>query len=293
MSSNALLQEAVLRAAHQHDSNPNLDLPSSPNKSYLNHNHTKESSNSSSDTEDLTITTVHTPVHPRSPQPGCTPISSRPTSPTFTNQSSNLSPSSSPQKNKSKNRVGLKAKRAAAAKLKANSFDPLLRLPQQISIRIFELIGLGSDGTGGSHGDIFSGVRDLMKCGLVCQKWKESSTINFIWFKLYSSIGYSLPEEAFATATWTRKDSKIDWSSRYRLKHAVIDDQPVQPIKPPKEGMTANQLKHKEWDEGPDGKFANKLEARAYYKELGGRKSKNKNVRTYSDRTGWDTLEQD
>lgn len=286
MSSNTLLQEAVLRAAHQHDSNTNPDLPPSPNKSYLTNNHTKQSSNSSSDTEDSTITTVHTPIHPRSPQPGCTPIGSRSTSPTFSNQSSNLSPNSSPKKNRSNNRVGLKAKRAAAAKLKASSFDPLLRFPQQISIRIFELIGLGVDGSGGSEGDIFSGVRDLMNCGLVCQKWKDSATINFVWFKLYSSTGYSLPEEAFATATWTRKDSKIDWSSRYRLKHRVIDETIHEDVDQT-EVMTPNQLRQQQWEEEGDERFANKIEARAYYKELGGRKSRNKNVRTYSDRTGW------
>ncbi|KAH9819045.1 hypothetical protein DFH28DRAFT_925159 [Melampsora americana] len=283
MSSNPLLQEAVLRAAHQ----TNLNLPSSPNKS---------NQTSSSDNEDNIITTVHTPISTRSPEAGCTPISSRSTSPTFINQSishfSSSKPSPTKQQTRSNNRIGLKAKRAQLAKLKASSFDPLLRFPQSISIRIFELIGLGSDGSGGSEGDIFSGVRDLMRCGLVCQKWKESSTINYIWFKLFTSTGYSSPEETFVTATWTRKDSKIDWSSRYRLQHRVIDkciEEDADQI----EIMTANQLKQKEWAEGSDERFASKSEARAYYKELGGRKSRNKNLRTYSDRTGWDAHDQD
>lgn len=181
MSSSHLLQEAVLRAAHQHDQNlvrnsskHDLISPVSPQKPNLNSSsplHSAYSSANNSDNEDLVITRVHTPA--RFESPPSTPITqSRPPSPSPT---AHLSP---PVHSRPNSRVGLRAKREAAAKAKASSLDPLRRLPNQITVRIFELIGLAADGSGGSEGDIFSGVKDLMRCGLVCQKWRESATIS-------------------------------------------------------------------------------------------------------------------
>ncbi|KAG0146504.1 hypothetical protein CROQUDRAFT_657319 [Cronartium quercuum f. sp. fusiforme G11] len=296
MSSNHLLQEAVIRAAHQHDptqSDLKTDSLLSPHKT--NQTLITTSSNSSindSDPEDITITQVHTPALIDSP-PFVTPASSRPCSPSKPSHQSS-SPSNPSRPN---SRVGLRAKREAAAKAKASSSDPLLRFPNPINVRIFELVGLGSDGTGGSAGDIFSGVRDLMACGLVCQKWRTSATINFVWFKLCSATSYeSSLVKVFEPPTWTRKDSKVDWSARYRIKNRIPDQtsHPDFELTSGPETLTANELKHQQWqqeEEERDGKFSNKLEARAFYKELGGRKLKNKTGKSLgTDRTGWDSL---
>lgn len=126
---------------------------------------------------------------------------------------------------------------------------------------------------------------------------QKKNTLDFIWFKLWNSITYdSSLEVAFQPPTWARKDSKINWSTRYRNKNRVETVSPSQSVLPLPTGpqtMTANELRHQQWKEESEsndhGKFASKLEARAFYKELGGRKLKNKTGKSFgTDRTGWD-----
>lgn len=89
----------------------------------------------------------------------------------------------------------------------------------------------------------------------------------------------------------------MDWSTRYRIKnrapdHALtpsIDDSGLQT-------PTVNELKRLQWEKDEEekhgGKFLNKVEARAFYKELGGRKLRNKTGKSFgTDRTGWESLE--
>lgn len=156
MSSN-LLQDAVKRAALQREQSSGATSPEGRAFS------TSElrASLLTSDDED-TVTTVHTPSQTPGASRSASRSGSRSTSPT--------------REGKGGGRVGAKARREAAAREKASSLDPLRRLPNELSVRIFELVGLGADGMGGEGGD-FSGVRDLLKCGAVCQKWRRSATI--------------------------------------------------------------------------------------------------------------------
>ncbi|KNZ52951.1 hypothetical protein VP01_3389g1 [Puccinia sorghi] len=262
MSAHTLLHDAVLRAANRQ----NLG-----DRSTALH----------PDNDDSVLTRVHSPLTstPTQSPPSESPTPSNPSSPTKIKNGRNQS------------RVGLRQKREAAAKAKLNSRDPLLRLPIDVAVRIFTIVGLGSDGCGGHlDGSTFSAVKDLLNCTSVCQKWRTSSVINYVWFKLYHQTSYSQSiEEEFQPLTWTRKDSRTNWSDKYKELNQVKPSQPTMDVDVDAQdsGPTAKELREAQWNI-QDNHVMSKNEARTFHKELGGRKGRDKTGKGWgSDRTGW------
>ncbi|KAI9613241.1 hypothetical protein KEM48_003875 [Puccinia striiformis f. sp. tritici PST-130] len=225
-----LLQDAVLRAA--------------------NHSSTTKDQN-----DDSVLTRVHSPLTSSPPSESTNP--SRPNTPT-------KSPTAS------RSRVGVRQKREAALKAKLDSKDPLRRLPIDVSVRIFTLVGLGADGCGGHlDGNTFSAFKDLLNCALVCQKWRSSSVINYV-----------CPD-------WTRKDSRTNWSQQYKQINSSTPNQDSVVIEEEEEGPSQKELREAQWEAQEDEKIS-KSDARAFYKDLNGRKLKNKSAKSLAgiDRTG-------
>ncbi|POW22848.1 hypothetical protein PSHT_00768 [Puccinia striiformis] len=244
-----LLQDAVLRAA--------------------NHSSTTRDQN-----DDAVLTRVHSPLTSSPPSESTNP--SRPNTPT-------KSPTAS------RSRVGVRQKREAALKAKLDSKDPLRRLPIDVSVRIFTLVGLGADGCGGHlDGNTFSAVKDLLNCALVCQKWRSSSVINYVWYKLAHQTTYhtSIKDE-FQAPTWTRKDSRTNWSQQYKQINQSTPNQDSAVIEEEEEGPSQKELREAQWEAQEDEKIS-KSDARAFYKDLNGRKLKNKSAKSLAgiDRTG-------
>lgn len=165
--SNNLLHDAVVRAAMKREQSSGATSPEG--RAFA----TADLRASLTSDDEDTITTVHTPAQTPGGSRSASRAGSRSTSPS--------------RDGKGGGRVGAKARREAAAREKATSLDPLRRLPNELSVRIFELVGLGADGMGGEQGDL-SGVRDLLKCGLVSTKWRRSATIVRLYL-LSSSSG--------------------------------------------------------------------------------------------------------
>ncbi|WAQ86764.1 hypothetical protein PtA15_7A493 [Puccinia triticina] len=266
MSAHTLLHDAVLRAATRQ----NLAVGTAG----LN-----------AENDDSVLTRVHSPLTspPTQSPPSESPIPSTPTTPTKSS-------------GRNQSRVGLRQKREAAAKAKQNSRDPLCRLPIDVAVRVFTLVGLGADGCGGHlDGSTFSAVKDLLNCALVCQKWRTSSVINYVWFKLAHQTSYSQSiEEEFQPLTWTRKDSRTNWSEAYKELNQVKPSQPTMDMDVDAledSGPSQKELREAAWH-AEDNHIMSKNEARAFYKDLGGRKLQDKTGKGLgTDRTGWQDQE--
>ncbi|KAA1078280.1 hypothetical protein PGT21_032496 [Puccinia graminis f. sp. tritici] len=265
MSAHTLLHDAVLRAANRQ--NLTDRSPGSLNP----------------ENDDSVLTRVHSP------------LTSPPTHSPPSESASPSAPSTPPKGNgRNQSRVGLRQKREAAAKAKLNSRDPLRRLPIDVAVRVFTIVGLGADGCGGHlDGSTFSAVKDLLNCALVCQKWRTSSVINYVWFKLAHQTSYSNSiEEEFQPLTWTRKDSRTNWSEKYKEINQVkrSSSPPTMAIDvdaADNSGPTPKELREAAWN-AQDNQTMTKNEARAFYKDLGGRKLRDKSGKGLgSDRTGW------
>ncbi|PLW21890.1 hypothetical protein PCANC_03321 [Puccinia coronata f. sp. avenae] len=265
MSSHTLLHDAVLRAAT------------------LQNLTDRTSASLNGENDDMVLTRVHSPLTspPTHSPPSESSVPSTPSTPTKKGAGRNQS------------RVGIRQKREAAAKAKLHSTDPLRRLPIDVAVRIFTLVGLGSDGCGGHlDGSTFSAVKDLLNCALVCQKWRSSSVINYVWFKLANQTSYYQSiEEEFQPLTWTRKDSRTNWSDKYRELNEVKPSQPTITVVDMAEeadtGPTQREMREAEWN-AEDNRSMSKNEARAFYKEMGGRKLRDKTGKSWgTDRTGW------
>jgi len=141
--------------------------------------------------------------------------------------------------------------------------DPLRLFPTEICQRIF----------------IYISVPDLANCALVCRKWWRSQTLNYVWFHFYrreNFVDTSLPP-----GKWTKRESKQNW----RVLHLKSLSEKVVPIfsKTPTDSgsqsgyQTPREKKEEQWRlESEAGYKPGKLEMRGMYKELGGRKAKNK-----------------
>ncbi|CAH7668085.1 hypothetical protein PPACK8108_LOCUS2559 [Phakopsora pachyrhizi] len=273
MSSNTILQEAILRAASLRE--PKLN---------------ESSSQPPSDGEDNVLTRVHSPITSPTEQ-------SRSTSPTRGTNSRNQS------------RAGLRARRELALREKRSSRDPLKRFPTDVMVRIFTIVGLGSDGYGGNlDGLTFSAAKDLLNCGLVCQKWRKSQAINYVWYKLCKHHTYSDSiEKEYEPLSWTKRDSQTSWPLKYKKMNQIKPNQVVKsdniiqfskivPVdntghkssKGVEESLGTRELNEKKWKQELDAKTS-KAEARAYYKEFGGKKLKVKGGGI--DKTGWEERE--
>ncbi|KAJ3829293.1 hypothetical protein F5880DRAFT_1470854 [Lentinula raphanica] len=169
--------------------------------------------------------------------------------------------------------------------------DPLKVLPTEISQKIFSRLS----------------TRDLAKCALVSKKWHRSQTINYVWFQLYRKENFH--DESLPPGKWTKRESKQNWRTTY-LK-STSERSPTNGTfssrgsgySTPSSNygstlgsgyQTPREIKEEKWKlENEASASPGKVEMRAIYKEMGGRKARGKNKmgstsgRTIRDKGGW------
>lgn len=142
--------------------------------------------------------------------------------------------------------------------------DPLRLLPTEICQRIFGHLSLS----------------DLANCTLVCRKWWRSQTLNYVWFQHYrreNFVDTSLPP-----GKWTKRESKQNWRVLH-LKSLSESERATPQFSRASMTESANrsgyqtpkEMREEQWEVQASHKLG-KQEMRELYKELGGRKAKNK-----------------
>lgn len=208
---------------------------------------------------------VQTPAGSRTSSPAPSHASSRSTSPTRVSASLSRprSGAGKPRRDKTKEVEKEKANKA--------SRDPLNRLPNELSAKCFGYLELD----------------DLLVCGSVCKRWKNSQTIScvllffsrcaaalrsnaadqsktfryldYTWYNLLQSLTYtstpaplaSTPSTAAsALLLWTRRDSKIDWSARFASIYRRDDlDDPTNDGERDEDGLTMKEEREQKWEQ--------------------------------------------
>ncbi|CEL58348.1 hypothetical protein RSOLAG1IB_03094 [Rhizoctonia solani AG-1 IB] len=155
--------------------------------------------------------------------------------------------------------------------------DPIRAFPTEVGQKIFSQLG----------------IYDLAKCARVCSRWKRSQTLNYVWFQQYRKDNFQ--DEHLPAGKWTRRESKQDWRVTY-LRIQRTSDYNGPRIASDADALSSGYVTPKEMREAQWASEAaaansrpNKVEARAMYKDLGGRKfrGKNKFGGETRDRTGW------
>ncbi|KAF8151914.1 hypothetical protein K438DRAFT_1864739 [Mycena galopus ATCC 62051] len=161
--------------------------------------------------------------------------------------------------------------------------DLLKALPTEISQRIFRELS----------------PRDLAKCALVSKKWSRSQTINYVWFQHYRNENFH--DDSLPAGKWTKRESKQNWRVMH-LQNVAGQRSPngsgmngmsrasgyASPLK--SGAQTPREIKEEKWKQEAETTAPGKLEMRSLYKELGGRKSKEKSKWGSSgvrDKGGW------
>ncbi|KAF8553609.1 hypothetical protein OG21DRAFT_1413985 [Imleria badia] len=158
---------------------------------------------------------------------------------------------------------------------KPPSSDPLKAFPTQISQRIFRWLS----------------ISDLASCSRVSRKWNKSQTLNYVWFQHYRKEYFH--DESLPSGKWTRRESKQNWRSTF-LSTSANNSTPSSPLErssPSRSGyQTPKEINEERWRTEEQTR-PGKVEMRGMYKELGGRKSRNKtklgSTGGYRDKTGW------
>ncbi|KAJ4485346.1 hypothetical protein J3R30DRAFT_3283581 [Lentinula aciculospora] len=170
--------------------------------------------------------------------------------------------------------------------------DFLKALPTEISQKIFSKLP----------------VKDLARCALVSKKWHRSQTINYVWFQYYRKENFH--DESLPPGKWTKRESKQNWRIAY-LK-STSDRSPTNGTFSSRGGsgystpssnlgsgfgsgyQTPREIKEEKWKlENEAVVSPGKVEMRALYKEMGGRKARGKakmgsaGTRTARDKGGW------
>ncbi|THU88190.1 hypothetical protein K435DRAFT_762047 [Dendrothele bispora CBS 962.96] len=162
--------------------------------------------------------------------------------------------------------------------------DLLRILPTEISQKIFAKLP----------------IRDLAKCALVSKKWNRSQTINYVWFQHYRKDNFH--DDSLPPGKWTKRESKQNW----RLTHlkSVSERSPTATngfsisrgsgySTPSVDSgyQTPREIKEERWRQEAEAvSNPGKIEMRAMYKELGGRKSRTKTKLASTgvrDKGGW------
>ncbi|KAK1220097.1 hypothetical protein PQX77_017136 [Marasmius sp. AFHP31] len=157
--------------------------------------------------------------------------------------------------------------------LSSSSKDPLKVLPTELSQKIYSKLP----------------IKDLAKCALVSKKWSRSQTINYVWFQHYRKDNFH--DDSLPPGKWTKRESKQNW----RLTHLKTMRERSPPdtlgltsysrgsrsgyVSPSQNSgyQTPREIREEKWrQENEASTSPGKLEMRAMYKELGGRKSRTK-----------------
>ncbi|KAF7363269.1 Dolichol-phosphate mannosyltransferase subunit 1 [Mycena sanguinolenta] len=161
--------------------------------------------------------------------------------------------------------------------------DLLKALPTEISQRIFRELS----------------PKDLANCALVSKKWSRSQTINYVWFQHYRNENFH--DDSLPPGKWTKRESKQNWRVMH-LQNTAGQRSPgngsavgmsrvsgyTSPLK--SGAQTPRELKEEKWRQEAETTAPGKLEMRSLYKELNGRKSKEKSKWGSSgvrDKGGW------
>ncbi|KAJ7356549.1 hypothetical protein DFH08DRAFT_460168 [Mycena albidolilacea] len=158
--------------------------------------------------------------------------------------------------------------------------DLLKLLPTELSQRIFRQLSL----------------KDLAKCALVSKKWSRSQTINYVWFQHYRNDSFH--DDSLPAGKWTKRESKQNWRVMHLQNVASERQNGVNGMSrasgyssPLLSGaQTPRELKEEKWRQEAETTAPGKIEMRSLYKELGGRKSKEKSKWGSSgvrDKGGW------
>ncbi|KAF8741340.1 A Receptor for Ubiquitination Targets, partial [Rhizoctonia solani] len=155
--------------------------------------------------------------------------------------------------------------------------DPIRAFPTEVGQKIFSQLG----------------IHDLAKCARVCGRWKRSQTLNYVWFQHYRKDNFQ--DEHLPAGKWTRRESKQDWRVTYlRIQRTSDYNGPRVAADADALGsgyVTPKEMREAQW--ASEASAANlkpsRVEARAMYKDLGGRKFKGKNKfgSETRDRGGW------
>ncbi|KAI0932921.1 hypothetical protein AcW1_000104 [Taiwanofungus camphoratus] len=148
------------------------------------------------------------------------------------------------------------------------SSDPLRALQTEISQRIFSLLS----------------IKDLANCSRVSRKWNKSQTLNYVWFQHYRKENFH--DESLPPGKWTKRESKQSWRTTY-LQTVATRSPPLGPFNansrsnrsslPGSGYQTPREVKEEQWRlEAEEAQRLSKVEMREMYKELGGRKPRNK-----------------
>ncbi|KAL0576482.1 hypothetical protein V5O48_005493 [Marasmius crinis-equi] len=166
--------------------------------------------------------------------------------------------------------------------LSSASKDPLRVLPTEVSQKIYSKLP----------------IRDLAKCALVSKKWNRSQTINYagdlrdaalVWFQHYRKENFH--DDSLPPGKWTKRESKQNWRTTH-LKTLRERSPPDTTglnsysrgsrsgyVSPSNNSgyQTPREIREERWRQEAEATSApGKLEMRAMYKELGGRKSRTK-----------------
>ncbi|TFK47920.1 hypothetical protein OE88DRAFT_1720370 [Heliocybe sulcata] len=149
------------------------------------------------------------------------------------------------------------------------STDPLRAFPTDVSQRIFGHLS----------------IRDLARCSRVSRKWNKSQTLNYIWFQHYRKENFH--DESLPPGKWTKRESKQNWRETYAKTIPNREPPPLGPLNPssrrgsgystPSGYMTPKEMREEKWAAESEAlERPNKVDMRELYKDLGGRKSKQK-----------------
>ncbi|TRM62968.1 hypothetical protein BD626DRAFT_403499 [Schizophyllum amplum] len=158
-----------------------------------------------------------------------------------------------------------------------NNRDPLRALPTEVSQRIFSSLR----------------IRDLLRCALVCKKWYRSQTLNYVWYQHYRKENYR--DDSLPSGKWTKRESKQNWvRSLYQPPYMLggADFTISSGYASPMSGQrTPREMREDKWRQEAEVSRPGKVEMRAMYKDLGGRKARGKGKLGSTgvrDKGGWD-----
>ncbi|KAG7095144.1 hypothetical protein E1B28_005924 [Marasmius oreades] len=185
-----------------------------------------------------------------------TPARTRPSSPTKSGGGAHLRPLKGPLRLSS-----------------SSSRDILKAFPTEVSQEIFSKLP----------------IRDLAKCALVSKKWNRSQTINYVWFQHYRKENFH--DDSLPPGKWTKRESKQNWRIMHlktsRERSPSYTSSLTSYSRGSRSGyvspsynsgyQTPREIREERWrQEAEVAASPGKLEMRAMYKELGGRKARSK-----------------
>jgi len=151
-------------------------------------------------------------------------------------------------------------------------------------------------------------IHQLARCARVSKRWNRSQTVNYVWFQHYRKENFH--DESLPPGKWSRRESKQNWrivyldNRRKADKEAnrspgpfALNDAGYHSSRGGSGYQTPREVREEKWKADAEEVKPGKVEMRALYKELGGRKSKDKSKYSAGtnarDKGGWGTTEEE